>query len=93
MAPYFVTAITWGWVAWRTGSLLLSMGLHVGNNTFLVLFVNSRGDVIQSGAPFVLENLTLPHTIIAGIIHAVLTIIIVEFVMRRRERKAGSAAV
>lgn len=39
MVPYFVAALYFGWVAWRTGSLVIPMGLHFANNGWNALLV------------------------------------------------------
>lgn len=88
MTPYFLAALTFAWAAWRTGSLLMSMGLHFANNAFLVLFVNTRGDVIQSAAPFVVETPDVAHAIVFAVGQAVLTIAAIELSTRKRSTRA-----
>lgn len=88
MAPYFLAAVTFAWAAWRTGSLVMPMGLHFANNAFLVLFVNTRGDVIQSAAPFVAETPDPAHAVAFALGQAILTIAAVEIVTRKRSPRA-----
>jgi len=55
-APYFLHAFTFAWAAWRTGSLFFAWGLHFGNNSFLQLFVGTKGDAVTTIAPFLAET-------------------------------------
>lgn len=50
MLPYLIPAVGFGYVAWRTGSLLMAMGLHLANNSFGVLGVGVKGDVLAGPA-------------------------------------------
>ena len=89
MVPYLVPALAWGWIAWRTGSLLMPMGLHFANNAFLVLFVNTRGDVLQTATPFIAETPTIERAALFAVGQAVLTIVAVEWIVRRRAARAA----
>jgi uncharacterized protein len=88
MLPYFFAALYLGWVAWRTGSLVMPMGLHLANNLWNALFVNTRGDVIVTAAPFIGPSISLNVFIGYAICQAVLVCVVVEWLMRRRERLA-----
>ena len=37
----------------------MTMGLHFANNAFLVLFVNTKGDALQTVTPFIAETPTI----------------------------------
>lgn len=91
MLPYLAAALALGWAAWRTGSLLISMGLHMGNNLFLVLFVNTEGDVIQSVAPLVAQTPEPARAIAFAVGQALLAVAAVELVVRRRAARAAGA--
>ena len=58
LLPYLVFGLTMAYVAWQTGSLLMSIGLHWANNLMLALVVSTTGDVLPSVAP----NATEPET-------------------------------
>ncbi len=91
MVPYFVAALYFGWVAWRTGSLVMPMGLHFANNGWNALFVNTKGDAIVTAAPFIGPSIPLSGFIAYAICQALLVCGVVEWLMRRREREpAGS---
>lgn len=87
MLPYLVTALAWGWIAWRTGSLVFPSALHFANNAFLILFINTKGDVIQSVAPFVAETPSIERATIFGIGQNILMVIAIELLLRWRARK------
>ena len=89
MVPYLVPALAWGWIAWRTGSLLMPMGLHFANNAFLVLFVNTKGDVLQTVTPFIAETPTIERAALFAVGQAVLAIAAVEWIVRRRAARAS----
>jgi uncharacterized protein len=91
MVPYFIAALYLGWVAWRTGSLVMPMGLHFANNGWNALFVNTKGDVIVTAAPFIGPTVSLGTFIGYAICQALLVGCAVEWLMRRRERRAGVA--
>jgi membrane protease YdiL (CAAX protease family) len=82
--PYVIVAASWGWVAWRTGSVLMSMGLHFANNTFNVLAVGTTGDILVPYAPFIGEMPSLPNTVLMTAVQALVTVIAVEVMVRRR---------
>jgi uncharacterized protein len=86
MLPYLLFALTMGWTAWRTGSLMLSIGLHWGNNLSIALLIKTTGDVIPSMAPFVRETPTLTAATLFAIGQAILTIAFVEWIVRRRAK-------
>jgi hypothetical protein len=90
MVPYFVAALYLGCVAWRTGSLVMPMGLHFANNGWNALFANAKGDVIVTPAPFIGPYISLGVFIGYAICQAVLVCCVVEWVMRRRGDASAS---
>lgn len=86
MLPYFVAALYFGWVAWRTGSLIMPMGLHFANNGWNAPFVNTKGDVIVTAAPFIGPPIPLSGFIAYAVCQAVLVCCAVEWLMQRHER-------
>jgi membrane protease YdiL (CAAX protease family) len=87
--PYLVVALQLGWVAWRTGSLLMPMGLHFANNSFLAFAVNTKGDVVHSFAPFVVETPTLGHTIWFELARSLVIVLAVEVWIAWRKKRAA----
>jgi len=49
--PYLVEGLVYGWVAYRTGSLWMSVGIHGCNNLTGLVLVGMRGDVLKTVAP------------------------------------------
>ena len=66
MLPYLFFALSLAWAAWRTGSLVMSMGLHFGNNLAVAIFVSTKGDVIPTLSPFVNMDASLTGAIASG---------------------------
>lgn len=53
MTPDIIIARAWGWISLRTGSLLISAGLHFANHFGDVFLVGTEGDIIGTVAPCV----------------------------------------
>lgn len=88
---YLAPALTWGWIAWRSGSLVLPMAMHFGNNAFLQLFIATKGDVVEGIAPFLATppaDNPVFHMVITTVAVSLITIILVEVVFRWRARRA-----
>lgn len=84
---YLTPALTWGWIAWRTGSLVLPMAMHFGNNAFLQLIIGTKGDVIEGIGPFLATppaDNPVFHMVITTVAVSLLTIFLVEVILRRR---------
>jgi membrane protease YdiL (CAAX protease family) len=90
--PYMISGIFYGWFAYRTGSLWMSLGLHVSNNFGSLVFVGTKGDVLPSAAPFVagLPSLTVTTLIIAA--HALVVTLILVTMIKRQETKQWTLA-
>lgn len=68
--PYIISALYFGYAAWRTGSLWLAIGLHWANNAFLAsLISSSSGDVIGSETLFISSG-------DSGVVNLVMTIVV-----------------
>ncbi|MGL2992916.1 CPBP family intramembrane glutamic endopeptidase [Flavobacterium sp. TSSA_36] len=85
--PYMLQAISFGWAAWRSGSLFLAWGLHFGNNSFLTFFVATRGDVVKSNALFAVDTPPLERTIIESFIVLVLLVVFLEIIYKNRYKE------
>lgn len=89
---YLTPALAWGWIAWRTGSLVFPMALHFGNNAFLQLFVATQGDVIEGIAPFVATPPTVnpvQHLALFTLGQVLITLLLVEALWRRRAARVS----
>jgi hypothetical protein len=87
--PYIISGVLYGWAAYRSGSLWMSLGLHLINNYSSVVMVGTKGDVLPSAAPFIVvppNNLALITVVIA--VQALAVYLAMNFLIKRRERKA-----
>ena len=55
MLPYIISGLLYGWFAHRSGSLWMSLGLHLANNFSSVVLIGTIGDVLPTAAPFVVQ--------------------------------------
>lgn len=83
LLPYLIPALVMGWLAWRTGSLLVPAGLHMGSNTFVTLFTTSQADLIQTAAPIVITSTPLGGTILYSIVKAAVVVLVMELLIRK----------
>jgi hypothetical protein len=49
LVPYVANGLLFGYAAWRSGSLWLPIGIHFGNNLFLVTMVGMESDAAGTG--------------------------------------------
>lgn len=82
--PYFLHACAFAYAAWRTGSLFFAWGLHFGNNSFLALFVASKGDAVTSIAPFAAEIASVNRLIVFSTIEIIILVLFLEIVYKNR---------
>ena len=92
LLPYLLFALTMAWVAYRTGSLLMAIGLHFANNLLLALVVSTAGDVVPTIAPYQRVAPSLTALVVFAIGQAAISIILVELLVRRRVRSSPSNA-
>lgn len=90
--PYLIAGIFYGWFAYRTGSLWMSLGLHLSNNFGSLVFVGTRGDVLPSAAPWVVGLPSLTVTILIIAAHALVVTLILITMIKRREAKQWTLA-
>jgi len=89
MAPYVLAGISYGYAAWRTGSLLVSAALHFVNNAGGAYLVGAKGDVIQTVAPWLIDAPTIQQATVSGVIVVVTTVIAVEAYVRGMKSKSS----
>jgi CAAX protease family protein len=80
LAPYLLLGSTLGWAAWRSGSLWLPFGMHWTNNTYGVLLLGNKGDVLPGGAPFArdLTGITGPGLLTLATLLCVIQVALIE---------------
>jgi membrane protease YdiL (CAAX protease family) len=91
IAPYVLAGISYGYAAWRTGSLLVSAALHFVNNAGGAYLVGAKSDIIPTVAPWLFDAPTIAQATISGLIVVVTTVIAVElYLMIIRSRRLTS---
>lgn len=91
IAPYALVALGWGWICWRTGSLLVSMGLHFANNISGMLIVGSKDDALTSYAPILVARSSLAESTVSIMLHVGFSVGAVELWLWLRSRKRSQA--
>ena len=86
MVPYFISGLLYGWAAYRSGSLWMSVALHLVNNFTGLVFVGTQGDALPSAAPYLVQVPSLPVTTVVILLQAVATVIALNFLMKRAGR-------
>jgi membrane protease YdiL (CAAX protease family) len=91
--PYFSMGLVWGWIAWRTGSIWFTWGLHYANNAFNAVLVGNPDDVYTPVSGLYAHVTTDSDTLIAlpDVFGALVTAVVVWFLLRRRPN-AGAIA-
>jgi membrane protease YdiL (CAAX protease family) len=82
IAPYVLAGISYGYAAWRTGSLLVSAALHFVNNAGGAYLIGAKGDVIKTVAPWLIDAPTIQQATVSGVIVVITTVIAVEAYVR-----------
>ena len=86
--PYLILGLVLGWAAYRSGTLWMSLGLHLSNNYMSVVLMGTKGDVLPSAAPMLMNLPSLWVIVAITTVQAVLLVAILEFLMRRRESRS-----
>lgn len=61
--PYLIAGLLYSWTAYKTGSLWMSLGLHLSNNFANLVLDGTVGDILPSAAPFQVQVPSLAITI------------------------------
>jgi membrane protease YdiL (CAAX protease family) len=92
-SPYFVQGLLLGWVAWRTGSIWFSWGLHFANNAFLTLVIGNPDDVYESVSGVTFELTSSSDTVLAVVdISSTAAVAVVALLVLRRRPNMGALA-
>jgi uncharacterized protein len=89
IAPYVLAGISYGYAAWRTGSLLVSAALHFVNNAGGAYLVGAKSDVIPTVAPWLIDAPTIQQATVSGVIVLITTVIAVEGYVRGMKSKSS----
>jgi CAAX protease family protein len=93
LLPYMVMGLMYGLLAWRSGSLWMSAGVHLGNNWFITMFVGNAAEKIPKLSLFTTHGSTSAPDLIVGAIVQALVVIGLAEVMMRRKRLTRSQAL
>jgi uncharacterized protein len=86
MAPYLVSGLLYGWAAYRSGSLWMSVALHLVNNYTSLVLIGTKGDSLPSVAPLLIEAPTLAVGSFGVQFQCVLIFLLLSYLMRRAGR-------
>jgi uncharacterized protein len=83
--PYIEMGLMFGWIAYRSGSLWMSIGAHLANNWFVTLFVGSSADNIKKISLFSTASTSSSPAdqSLSSLIYLVAVVLILEFLMRK----------
>lgn len=92
LLPYLMPGLLYGWAAWRTGSLWISIGLHWSNNLSNLLIAGPKDDVLQTVAPLEFATPDLATTTAVLALQTLVTVVLLASLIRRREARSGHPA-
>jgi hypothetical protein len=85
LLPYLLMGLMYGLLAWRSSSLWMSAGVHLGNNWFITMFVGNAAETIPKLSLFTTHGNTSAPGLVAGVvIQGFAVICLAEIVLRRR---------
>ncbi|VXB17357.1 conserved membrane hypothetical protein [Flavobacterium sp. 9R] len=82
--PYLISGILFGWTAYKTGSLWMSIGLHWSNNLGNVVLIGLKDDILKTVAPFTSEMPTLEIAIALTLAQSAVMAILILFYIRKK---------
>ena len=85
MIPYIISAVLYAWAAYRTGSLWMALGLHLSNNFSSLVLIGTKGDVLPSAAPFLVEVPGLGMVTLLIALQSLAIFLILNYLIKRRE--------
>ena len=82
--PYILMGLMFGLLAWRSGSLWMSAGVHLGNNWFITMFVGNAAETIPKVSLFTTHgSSSAPELVVGVLIQCFVVIGLAEIVMRK----------
>jgi uncharacterized protein len=92
---FLFDGLVYGWLAWRSRSLWMSIGFHWANNFALVVLVNEKGstDILQ-GNPLIVVDKLPPFNFLlvaSGLVY-LLVVFTINWLITRREKKEVNQA-
>jgi len=84
LLPYIVMGLTYGLLAWRSGSLWMGAGVHLGNNWFITMFVGNAAENIPKVSLFTTHGSSSAMELVVSIVIQGLVVVgLAELLMRR----------
>jgi membrane protease YdiL (CAAX protease family) len=86
MIPYFISSFLYGWAAYKSGSLWMSIGLHWSNNFSGMLLIGANGDKLKTVAPFVTEIPSLEMVSVVVLVQAITVVALLHFYLKNKKQ-------
>ena len=84
LLPYIVMGVMYGLLAWRSGSLWMSAGVHLGNNWFITMFVGNAAENIPKVSLFTTHGSSSAVDLVVSVaIQGLVVLGLAELLMRR----------
>jgi membrane protease YdiL (CAAX protease family) len=84
LLPYVVMGLVLGLVAWRSGSLWMGAGIHMGNNWFITMFVGNEAERLPKVSMFTTTGSgSVWEMVIGHLVLGVVLLCLAEVVLRR----------
>ena len=82
--PYILMGLMYGLLAWRSGSLWMSAGVHLGNNWFITMFVGNAAEKIPKVSLLTTHgSSSAPELVVGVLVQGFVVICLAEIVMRK----------
>lgn len=85
--PYLIAGVFYGWAAYKTGSLWMSLGLHLSNNFSNLVLIGTVGDILPTAAPFQVQAPGLTIATVAVAAQTLAMVAVLVLLIRRREQQ------
>ena len=88
LLPFVISGLSYGWLAYRSGSLWMSAGAHLGGNWFITCFLGSANEKIEKISLFTTRAST-PNgwmLTLSQLVFAVVVCGLAEVILRRTGR-------
>jgi len=82
--PYLISGVLYGWAAYKSGSLWMSLGLHWSNNLSGMVLVGIKEDELKSVAPFLMDLPSLNVVTAIIFIQSLLTVLALLYFLKKR---------
>ncbi len=84
LLPYVVMGLTYGLLAWRSGSLWLGAGVHLANNWFITMFVGNAAESIPKVSLFTTHGSSSAVELVVSVaLQSLVVLGLAELLMRR----------